>query len=823
MIDRLWQDVRYTVRSLAKAPLFTFAAVATLALGIGANAALFSVADATALRPPDVPNAANLVRVFTSTKDTPYGELPYPDYDAFRRQATSVSGLVAYESVDIALAKTPRASAIYLGGWLVSANFFTVLGVEPALGRGFRPEEDGSPSSVAVISYRLWDREFGRDATIVGREVLVSGAPFTIVGVTPEWFAGTELFFHPDVFIPLSSIRIAYPNSPSTVLEDRKDRWLTAIGRLAPGVSAPQASAEFATLAARLAGAFPESNRDRTAVVLPEMTARARLDQGGVEGAMVIIGLVSLVLLLACAHVANLVLSRNTYRQRDVALREALGATRAQLVRQLLTESILLAVAGGGAALIVGGWVIAYLSRVIIIPSALPLWLDLRLDTRVLGFTALATCVAAVLTGLIPALHTSRTSLNAVLTQRPEPLPRRVTPRALLVVAQVAISVLVLVAAGLLVQASGAAQRVDPGFRRDGVLLLSFNPGLVRYDAARAAAFYDRLVERTREVPGVRAVGLTRFPPLGVNSGSLTLLIDGARTPDGQGRVSVAETVVDPGYWHVMRTPIVQGRAFDDRDSATSPRVAIVNETFAAKYWPGDDPLGKTVRIPDVPGPTGPQTLVVEVVGVARDGKYWQLAESPRPFIYRPVAQSRRGTLTMAVLAAESPEAIVSGVRAAVADVDANVPVFDVATFDYVYYSRALLPSRVMAQVVSALGVLSLILASIGLYAVIAFLFARRTQEIGVRIAVGASRGQVVGMVLKQAAVFVLPGLVVGLALAALLTPLLASPAFDFVTPDDPLVMTLAAVTMAAIAVVAATFPAVRASRVDPVTALRAQ
>jgi len=373
------------------------------------------------------------------------------------------------------------------------------------------------------------------------------------------------------------------------------------------------------------------------------------------------------------------------------------------------------------------------------------------------------------------------------------------------------------------VQASSAAQRVDPGFRRDRVLLLSFNPGLVRYDSARASAFYQRLVDRTLQVPGVEAVGLTRFTPLGVNNGSLTLIIDGARTPEGQGRVSVAETLVDSGYWRVLRTPIVQGRAFDDRDTTTSPRVAVVNQTFAAKFWPDEDPLGKTVRIPDVQGPNGAQTLVVEVVGVAEDGKYQQLAEPTRPFIYRPVAQSRGGALTMAVLAAESPEAIVPGVRAAVAEVDANVPMFDVTTFDDLYYGRALLPSRVLAQIVSALGVLCLFLASIGLYAVIAFLFARRTQEIGVRIAVGASRGHVVRMVLRQAAVFVVPGLAVGLALAAVLTPLLASPAFDFVTPGDPLVMTLAALVMSTVAVVAATFPAVRASRVDPVTALRAQ
>jgi predicted permease len=823
MIDRLWQDVRYTVRSLAKAPLFTFAAVATLALGIGANAALFSVADATALRPPDVPNAANLVRVFSSTKDTPYGELPYPDYEDFRRQATSLSGLVAYESVDVALAKTSRTSAMYLGGWLVSANFFTVLGVEPALGRGFRPEEDRSPSAVAVISHRLWDREFGRDATVVGREVLLSGVPFTIVGVAPESFAGTELFFHPDVFLPLSSIRLAYPNTPSTVLEDRKDRWLTVLGRLAPGVSASQASAEFATLAARLAGAFPESNRDRTAAVLPEMTARARLDQGGVEGAMVIIGLVGLVLLLACANVANLVLSRNAHRLRDVALRAAMGATRAQLIRQLLTESLLLALAGGAAALLVGAWAITYFSRTIIIPSALPLWVDFRFDVRVVGFTALATFVTAIFIGALPAFRSTRTSVNAVLKQRPDPLPSRVTPRTAFVVAQVAISVMVLVAAGLLVQAARAAQRVDPGFQRDGVLLLSFNPGLVRYDATRAQAFYRLLLERTRNVPGVSAAGLTRFLLLGVNSGSLTLLIDGARTPEGQGRVSVAETVVDPGYWRVMRTPIVQGRAFDDRDTVSSPRVAIVNETFAAKYWPGEEPLGKTVRIPDAPGPNGPQTLLVDVVGIARDGKYWQLAEAPRPFIFRPVAQTRGGPLTMVVLAAGSPEAIAPAVRAAVADVDANVPLFDVTTYDSFYRSRALLPSRILARIVSALGLLSLLLASIGLYGVIAFLFAQRMQEIGIRIAVGASPGRVVEMVLRQAAVFVAPGLGLGLALAAVLTPLLASPAFDFVTPGDPLVMTLSAIIMAAVAFVAATFPAVRASRVDPVTALRTQ
>jgi predicted permease len=823
VIESLWRDIRLAVRSLRSAPIFALAAIATLALGIGANAAMFSIADATALRPPDVPEPGELVRVFSNTKDTPYGELPYPDYVDFRTGAKSLSGVLAYESADFALAKNRQSSALYLGGWIVSANFFDVLGVDLALGRGFHPEEETIPSPVAVISHRLWEREFGRDASIVGREILLSGASFTIVGVAAQSFNGTELYFHPEIFVPLSATRLVYPTTPPTILDDRANKFLTVLGRLEQGANAPEASVEVAALADRLARAFPETNRERTAVVLPELTARARLDQGGVEGALVIMGLVGLVLLLACANVANLVLSRNASRMRDVALRAAMGATRAQLIRQLLAESVTLSIAGGAAGLIVGGWVIAYLSQILVIPSALPLWVDFRLDSRVMAFTGLATVLTAILVGLFPALQTSRLHLNAVLKQRPDPLPGRVSLRSALVVLQVAISVLVLVAAGLMVRAAHAAQQVDPGFRREGVLTASLNPTLVRYDTTRAQAFYRSLVERVRDLPGVASVGLARFVPLGVSPSSITLSVDGARTPDGQNRVSVAETIVDPGYWDVMRTPIVRGRAFDDRDTLSGPRVAIVNETLARQYWPDQDPLGKTVRIPDVPDPDGRETLVLEIVGVARDGKYWQLGETARPFIYRPVAQTRTITLTLVVLAHGDPEAIAAPVMTAIADVDANVPLFDVRTLESYYQSRALVPSRLMARIVTTLGFLGLLLASIGLYGVIAFLFARRTHEIGIRMAVGASRRHVLGMVFRQAAVFIVPGLALGLGLAVLLTPLLGAPAFDFVAPADPLVMSLAAGTMAIVAFAAASAPAIRASRINPTTALRTQ
>ncbi|HVQ14160.1 MAG TPA: FtsX-like permease family protein, partial [Vicinamibacterales bacterium] len=457
-------------------------------------------------------------------------------------------------------------------------------------------------------------------------------------------------------------------------------------------------------------------------------------------------------------------------------------------------------------------------------PSALPLWVDLRLDGRVFAFTAFSTVLAAILFGLAPALKTSASSsVNGMLKQRPEPVARRVNLRTALVVLQVAISVLVLVCAGLMIRASIAAQGVDPGFRSDRVLIASFNPGLVQLGPTETRNFYDRLVDRMRNQPGVAAVGLTRYVPLGVTNGSLGVTIDGAVLPDGQDRVSIAETVIDPGYWDVMRTPIVHGRAFDVTDTQTSPRVAIVNETMARVYWGNGDPIGKLIRIPDVPGPQGPETLVLSVIGVAKDGRYWQLGESPQPFIYRPFSQARPGRMTMVVLSSgdTSPLALASALRETAAAVNASVPLFDLRTLDDLYQSRALLPSRMMSRIVTALGVLGLVLACVGLYGVIAFLFANRTHEIGIRMAVGASPARVLGMVLTHASVLVLPGLVAGLGLAVFLTPFLASPAFDFVTPGDPVVMTVAPLAMALVCFTAAMLPARRAARVNPTAALR--
>jgi predicted permease len=404
------------------------------------------------------------------------------------------------------------------------------------------------------------------------------------------------------------------------------------------------------------------------------------------------------------------------------------------------------------------------------------------------------------------------------------PLGRaRPTLRTSLVVVQVALSVVVLVASGVLMRASFAAKRISPGFRTDRILLASFNPTLARYDAARSRAFYDQLLERTRAMPGVSAVGLTRYVPLGVTSASTSIAIDSPGAPDGRLRADVAETSVDPGYWSVVRTPIVRGRSFDARDGLSTPPVAIVNETLARRYWPGQDPIGKTVAFPDAIAADGAPGVLAEVVGVARDAKYWQLAEAPQPFVYRPIAQGRRVSLTMMVLGTGDPSRLAEVVRNVASSIDGTVPMFDVRTFDDLYRERALRPSRTLSQMVSALGLVAVLLSSVGLYAVLAFLTMRRTSEIGIRIAVGATRGRVLRLVLRQAAALVSPGLFIGTVGAFLLSPLLASPAFDFVVPRDPWVFALVTPLTAGVSIAAASVPARNAANVDPVVALRTE
>jgi putative ABC transport system permease protein len=564
--------------------------------------------------------------------------------------------------------------------------------------------------------------------------------------------------------------------------------------------------------------------RPWTALVLPELTARARINDGDAQGSLVMLGLVGLLLLLACANVANLLIARSSARVREIALRTALGASTVRIVRQLLVEGLLLATAGALAGMAFARAVLAYLGRVIIIPTTLPLSVELRMDARMLTVTTAAAIASGVLIGLAPAAVARRADLTAWMGRGTERTGYLRSPlRAALVVAQVAIAVLVLAAAGLLVKAFAAAQHVDPGFRPDGVLYARLDPSFVRYDSPAALRFFARLAARVRELPGVTDAGLARELPLDVSNSTLSFTIDDAPRTPGQPPLAIGETQVDDRYWSIVGIPIVEGRPFTPDDTAQSTRVAIVNQTMARRFWPNTSPIGRTIRIPAPPPPAGPGPLALQIVGVARDSKYASLAEPATPFVYRPVAQARRlGGLSI-VVRGPRPEALAPLVREAAATIDSAVPILEVRELGELYRLRGLLPPRLMSELVSALGVIGVALAGIGLYGVLAFVSMRRVREFGVRLAVGATPSSVAALVVRQGVLLVVPGLAIGALLAALLTPLIGAPAFDFVSPHDPVVLIVATLVAAAISLGAALIPALRASRVDPITTLRAE
>ena len=819
-LDDARRDVQYALRTLRRSRGFTAFAVLTLALGIGVNTAMFSFADATAFRPPDVPRPGELVRIFGSTKDTSDGRLSYPDYLDYRDRTTTLSGVAAYRYAPVALSRTQDEIPSFVGAWVVSGNFFAVLGVPPALGRSFRDDEDRpGAAAVVVISHALWERRFGSDPSVVGTTIRLGTREFTLVGVAPPSFRGTELYLHPDLYVPIAQSRQIDSTLAENTLQDRSRRWLNVLARRRPTASIGAVSAEVSALARALQQTYTETNREFTAVALPEIAARARLDEGGYRGAAIMMGIVGLVLLMACANVANLTLARATGRTKEVVMRLALGASRGRLIRQLLTESLVLTSIGGILGVVIGAGAIRHLSSVFasnFAMSDLPVAVDMRLDARVLIFTLSVSILTGVLFGLAPAWQSIRLDLVSSLKGGSMGRRTRLPLRTALVESELALAVVVLATTGLAARSFVQQQRADPGFRTDHVLLMSFNPTLVNYSREQTTQFYRQIAERTQSMPGVEAAGLVQFIPLGVNGPASTfLVVDGYRLAEGRDRVSVISNVVDGGYWRVVRTPIVSGRPFDERDTSSSPNVVIVNETMARRYWPGESALGKTVRLGDRKGP------IMQIVGIAEDGKYGSLGEPQQPCVFMPASQRFRPLMTLVALAKGSPAALVAPIRAQAQAMGGSVPVFDVRTFDDLYQSRALMPARIMAHIMTALGSLALVLAVVGVYGVIAFLTAERTREIGVRMAMGADRTSVLLLMMRHALLMIGPGIAVGAGLALLVTPAFAVP-FDFAPRDTP-VLAFAAAVLTGVALAASLIPARRAAAAEPVIALRCE
>ena len=814
-------DVTYGLRTLLRSPAFTVVAALSLALGIGANTAIFSLVNAVLLRPMPVADASNLAALYTTDQRNP-GNLPlsHLNFKDLRDQNAVFSGVAGYTFAQVNWSTGTESEEILTQ--VVTANYFSLLGAEPPIGRGFRPEEDERPTNVAVLSHGFWQRSIGGDPNIVGKTVTLNRTPFTVVGVAPKGFNGTLLGGGPALWIPMSTHEIAQPNFDW--YETRRGLFLFAFGRLKPGVTMQQAKANVETVFSQLAQAFPVDNNGRGAGAWPLLDARLNPNgQGGaqvVQISMILMTVVGIVLLIACANVANLLLARANKRRKEIAIRMALGARRSRLVRQLLTESLLLSTVGGVLGLLLAYWLLDLLGSANL---QLPIPIDdggLQVDGRVLGFTALLALGTGALFGLAPAVQASRPDMVPVLKNETVPAGvgrRGVTGmmnlRQVLVIAQVALSLVSLIAAGLFLRSLKSAQSIDTGFETRGVLVMTVNLGREGYTPERGQLFYQQAVERTTSLPGVRHAAMASSPPLA--GGLLRSVFPEGMDTTTQDRILVQVNSVSPGYLETIDVPLLKGRDFTDNDKAGAPLVVVINETMAQRFWPGQEALGKRFKF------FGDADFTT-VVGIAKDAKYNGVAEAPIPFIYQPLRQNYSPAATLHVRGGVDASSLAAAVRQRVLEVDPTVSVFDVRTLEE-QVSQSLAPLRINVIVLAAFGLLALLLAAIGLYGVASYAVVQRTREIGVRMALGAQPASVLRLVLGHGLVLVGIGLGLGLLLAGALSAVVPEALLPNISARDPWTFGGTSVLLAVVALTASYVPARRATRIDPLIALRTE
>lgn len=813
-METLLKDVRFGFRALLKSPAFTLVAVVSLALGIGLNTAIFSVVNVLLIRPvPMVNDQSRIVWLRAS--------ISYPDYVDYEAQTKSFQGMAIVTGTN-EFSLTQNGEPELITGEYVSANYFDVLGVGALSGRTFRKEEGQTPNPVVVLSEHLWRTRFASDANIVGRQISLNGLGFTVVGVAAKNFIGTEVGLNRELWVPLSMQPVLNPPETSRAadptasrFQSRNSHWLAAFARLKPGVSRDQAANELATVARHVSEAYDGTVSAETlrSVQLLDMSGgmdpRDRLEALPLAG--IVLGIVGLVLLIACANIASLLVARAAIRRRETAIRQALGATRFRLVRQWLTESVMLGIAGGSLGLLLALWANQLLASYL---QTTPLAsLDLSLDYRVLVFTLGVSVATGIVFGLAPALQASRLDLvTALKSEGALQRAGRSRMRAVFVTAQVTLSVVLLVSAGLFIRSLKSANTIDPGFRVERALTVPVNLALLRYDETKGENFYRDLLTRVEAQPGVEHASLVRFAQLGFAFAQYQVFTEGGTGQTKEG-ISTGFNVVGPKYFDTMGTPLLRGRDFTESDRKGAPGVVVLNETLASTLWPGDDALGKRVS---VNGPEGP---FLEVVGVARDGKYRSLGETPHPYIYQPVLQSYDPKMTLVVRTTGEPRSVAMAVREQIRSLDANLPVADVKTLQE-QVDLSLFPSRVAAWTLGGFGLLALLLAAIGIYGVVSYSVAQRTREIGVRMALGAKRSDVLRLVLGEGLFVVAIGLGLGLLLAAAATRLLGGFLYG-VGATDPLTFVGVPLVLGFVALVASYIPSRRATRVDPLVALR--
>jgi predicted permease len=783
---------------------------------------MFSLADAILLRPLPVPHGSDLIVVQSQLRGEAiggifqYSGLSYPDFKDLRDRNKSYTGLTASQYTQFGIATEKGALPQMKFGELVNGDFFRVLDVPLELGRPFRPDEDKVPGrdAVVVLGHELWRTDFASDRNVVGRTIFLNNITFTVIGVVPEQFTGSNGLVRSALFVPLAMGPRLQDDLQQSMLEKRDNRGMIVFGRLKPGVSVAQAAAEARVVSQQLAEAYPATNR--TCSMVADKDVQARLKQDPLDTALMffLLALASVVLLIACANVMNILLSRARARSREIAIRLAIGAGRGRLIRQLLTESLVIAALGGALGLLVA-MAGADLFSQMRFPTDVPVVLDVRLNPRVLFFTIVASLASALVFGLAPALQSSHPDLVPALKsgKADDGKRRRLLGRNTLAIAQVAGALLLLVFATQAYRGASIVISRPAGFRTSHLLMASFNPVLARYTPERSKEFYKLLLERTRSLTGVKSAALTQVVPMLPGGDTSRLIPEGVKMPPGTEAISVMSNTVSESYFDAIKVPILQGRNFEVTDRADSRPVAIVNELFARRYYPNQNAIGKRLRL------KGDKDEILEIIGVARQSKYFFLVEPPMEYLYRPLSQNPQQAMTILVETTGPSSAAAAPLREVVRSLDAGQPMYGVRTMEDVFDQRAVKTLGILTEAIGAMGLLGLILAMVGLYGLMSYSVSLRAREIGIRMAVGAGRSGVVGMVMKQGMVLAGAGVALGLILCLLaskaVTAAVGVPSFNV------LFVALVTAGLVAAAALGAYAPARRAARLDPNVVLR--
>ncbi len=826
-MENLVRDLRHGLRQLARRPGFAAAAIASLALGVGLNTTLFSIVNAVLLRDTPIERPDRLVEIYSGiSDDLPHLTSSYPDFLSIREGAPAFADLAAH-ALARGILSGGAGKPVLVTGELVTANYFPLLGVRPALGRGFLPEENVAEgaSPVMVLSHGLWQRRFGGRPDVLGQTLQVSGVTYTVVGVAPRDFGGTIPGLTPEFWTPLmmvdrlnfSGIQANMDDQPDVPrIRNRGMRWLFVKGRLADGRTLDEARAQVETLYARLRAEHPKSNEKVKPALLPATSIRFHpmLDGYVKAASAVLLAAVAMVLMIACANVANMLLARGAARRREMAVRAAIGASRSRLLRQLLSESVVLAAVGGAVGVLIAHWAGRLLSSIPTDALPLPMHFDFTVDAAVLAYALLVSLATALLFGLAPAWGASRPDLVPALkaTVSGDGPRRRLSLRDALVVGQLAVSLVLLVAGALLTRGLLVARAADLGFDPRPISSLRFNLQMNGYDEPRAMALRRPVLDALRALPGVEAVGLASRLPLAPD-----INMEGVRVPGhhqaADDATQIDATYVDGAYFQAVGIPIVEGRAFTDDEVAAGRKVAIVNQTLARKYWPDRSPVGQRIHLGTLDAPA------TEIVGVARDHKVRSVGETPRSYLHLPMLPGR--TISLVVRTAHPAEMALPMLRAAVLKLEPevvftdDVPAAEIA-------ATTVAPTRIGAMLLGSFGVLALLLASVGLYGVIAYSVSLRTREVGVRMALGAKPRDIARLVLSQGGRLALAGIGIGAALAAGAGKVLESLLYG-VGAFDPAAYLVAAALLLAVAVAANLVPALQAARIDPMRVLRGE